>query len=96
MRTGSLFGGQRTELIIFKRKRDLKIVHLRGLIVPFHASLTLDRQINGLSKAFYCQIPDIGRIRRYISTEAYETLASRLDYDNAVLCCLPSTLMERL
>jgi len=74
---------------------------VKNLRVYFHTSLTMERQVNSISKVCYYQIRNIGHIRRYITLDACKTLAhalitSRLDYSNALLYGLPSTLMTRL
>ena len=67
----------------------------------FDTSLTMERQVNAIPSARYCHIRSIGRIRQYFTTDAYQTLTRdlvifHLDYGNALLFCLSSTLMERL
>ena len=74
---------------------------MKNLGVYFDTSLIMERQVNAISKACYYQIRNIGQIRRYITLDACKTLAhalitSRLDYGNALLYGLPSTLMTRL
>jgi len=69
--------------------------------VHFDTSLTMERQVNAIYKACYYQIRNIGHIRQYITLDACKTLAhalitSRLNYSNALLYGLPSTLMTRL
>ena len=71
---------------------------VKNLGVYFDTSLTMERQVNAISKACYYQIRNI---RRYITLDACKTLAhtlitSRLDYGNALLYGFPSTLMTRL
>ena len=61
----------------------------------------MERHVIAIYKACYYQIRNIGHIRRYITLDACKTLAhvliaSRLDYGNALLYGLPSTLMTRL
>ena len=72
-----------------------------NLGVYFDTSLTMERQVHAIAKACYYQIRNIGHVRRYITLDACKTLAhalitSRLDYGNALLYGLPSTLMTRL
>jgi len=74
---------------------------VKNLGVYLDTSLTMERQVNAISKACYYQIRNIGHIRRYITLDACKTLAHalitpRLDYANALLYGLPSTLMTRL
>ena len=108
---------EKTELIIFNPKHQVRMNEelrlqvgnntvsvassVKNLGVYFDTSLTMERQVNAISKACYYQIRNIGHIRRYITLDACKTLAhalitSRLDYGNALLYGLPSTLMTRL
>jgi len=62
---------------------------------------SMERQINAISKTCYYQIRNIGHIRWYITLDSCKTLAhalitSQLDYGNALLYGLPSTLMTQL
>jgi len=105
---------EKTELIIFNPKHQVGINEelrlqvgkntvsvgssVKNLGIYFDTSLTMERQVNAISKAAcYYQIRNIG----YITLDACKTLAhalitSRLDYGNAPLYGLPSTLMTRL
>ena len=61
----------------------------------------MERQLNAISKACYYQIRNIGHIMWYITLDVCKTLThalitSRLDYCNALLYGLSSTLMTRL
>jgi hypothetical protein len=82
-----------------------KTIHVAGSVknlgVYFDTSLTMEKQVNAISKVCYYHIRNIGSIRRYISRDACKTLAhalitSRLDYGNALLYGLPGTLIARL
>ena len=64
---------------------------MNNLGVYFDTSLTVERQVNAISKACYYQTSNIGHIRRYIILDTCKT--SRLDYGNALLYGLPSTLL---
>ena len=73
-------------------------VSVASSVKNLDTSLTMERQVNAISKACYYQIRNIGQIRRYITLDACKTLAhalitSRLDYSNALLYGIPSTLM---
>ena len=62
---------------------------VENLGVYFDTSLTMERQVNAISKACYYQIRNIGHIRRYITLDACKTLAHalityRLDYGNTL------------
>lgn len=107
----------KTELILFAPKhrvKDLKhcsvpiggnIVSsaecVKNLGVYFDQSLSMTKQISAVSKSCYHQIRNIGRIRKYITTDACKTLmcslvTSRLDYGNALLFGLPTCQLQRL
>ena len=56
----------------------------------------MEKQVIAISKVCYYHIRNNGSIRRYITRDAYKTLAhalitSRLDYGNALLYGLPRT-----
>jgi len=108
---------EKTEIIIFNPKHEVGIneelrlqvgkntVSVASLVknigIYFDTSLTMERQVNTISKACYYQIRNTGHIRRYITLDTCKSLApalitSRLDYGNALLYGLPSTLMTRL
>jgi hypothetical protein len=108
---------EKTELIFFNPKHQVRMNEElwlqvgnntvsvassgKNLGVYFDTSLTMERQVNAIPKVCYCQIRNIGHIRRYITLDNCETLAhtlitSRIDYGNALLYGLPSTLMTRL
>jgi len=108
---------ERTELIIFNPKHQVVINEelrlqvgknavsvassVKNVGVYFDTSLTMEWQVNAISKDCYYQIRNISHIRRYITLGACKTLAHapityRLDYGNALLYGLPSTLMTRI
>ncbi|XP_063416213.1 uncharacterized protein LOC134697855 [Mytilus trossulus] len=107
----------KTEPIVFapkKRVKDLSNMNLnfggnivsdaecaKNLGVYFEKTLTMDKQINAISKLCFNQIRNIGRFRPFITEEACKTLVcslvtSRLDYGNALLYGLPATSIQRL
>jgi len=74
---------------------------VKNLGVYFDTSVTMERQVNTISKACYYQIRNIGHIIWYITLDACKTIAhalitSRLDYGNTLLYGLPSTLVTWL
>ena len=76
------------------------ISSVKNLGVYFDTSLTIESQVNAISKACYYQIRNIGLIRRYVTLDVCKTLVHalityRLDYGNAFLYGLPSTLSYR-
>ena len=104
---------KKTQLIIFNPTHQVRMNEqfqignntvassVNNLGVYFDTSPTIERQVNAISKACYYQIRNIGYIRRYITLDAYKTLAHvlityRLDYSNALLYGLPCTLITRL
>lgn len=107
----------KTEFIIFnpRRKKSSFTEHtlnldnsiftpaacVKNLGVTLDHNLTLEKQINNVTRSCYYQIRKIGKIRRYITTDACRTLVqanvtSRLDYANALYYGLPGTLLDRL
>jgi len=74
---------------------------VKNLGVYFDTSLTMERQVNAISKICYYQIRNIGHIWGYITLDACKSLAHaliiyRLDYGNALLYGRPSSLMTGL
>ena len=78
---------EKPKLIIFKPKHHLKVsdkfqlqagektVHVarsvKNLEVYFDTSLNTERQVNAISNACYSHIHNIGRIRQYITVDAF-------------------------
>ncbi|KAK3085690.1 hypothetical protein FSP39_007270 [Pinctada imbricata] len=67
---------------------DARVV--KNLGVVFDKSLTMDNQCKAITRSCYYHIRNIGRIRKYLTTDASKTLVnalvtSRLDYGNALL-----------
>ena len=63
-------------------------------------SLTMEKQVNAISKSYFYHIRNIGKVRQYITNDACKILVqalitSRLDYGNALLQGLPQVLIER-
>jgi len=74
---------------------------VKNLGVYFDTSLTMERQVNAITKACYYHIRNIGHIRLYITLDASKTLAhalitSRLDYGNALMYGLPMTRLQKV
>lgn len=74
---------------------------VKNLGVFFDRSLTMEKQVSATSRSCFHQIRNIGRIRNFITDDACKTLVnslvtSRLDYGNALLYGLPSTLVNKL
>lgn len=75
--------------------------YVRNLGVVQDACLTMERQVTTIARSCYHQIHAIGKIRRYITSDACKILVqslvtSRLDYANVLLYGLPKCLMDRL
>ena len=65
------------------------------------SGLTMEKQVNAISKSCFYHIRNIGKIKQYITNDACKILVqalvtSRLDYGNALLQGLPQVLIERL
>ena len=74
---------------------------VKNLGVYMDSALTMEKQVNAVTKSCYYQIRNIGHIRHYISNEAckflvHSLVTSSLDYGNAVLYGIPQTLSGRL
>ena len=74
---------------------------VRNLGVMFDSTMSMEQQVNALCRSGYGQLRKIGRIRRYLSSEATKSLVnglvtSRIDYCNALLHGLPNTLINKL
>ena len=74
---------------------------VKNLGVYFDKTLSMNQQVSSVSKSYFYQIRNIGRIRPYITENACKTLVcslvtSRLDYCNALLYGLPASVIQRL
>lgn len=75
--------------------------HVRNLGVHQDKCLTMEKHVSSITKACYHQIRCIGKIRKFITTDACRSLTqsmviSRMDYANVLLHNLPKTLLNRL
>lgn len=75
------------------------VVKSVGVLLDKHASM--EQHVTSVCKSSHYHLYNIGRIRKYLSKESTEQLihafiTSKLDYCNALLCGLPSTLTGRL
>jgi len=93
---------EKTNLIIFNPKHQVGMneelqLHVdsntvsvassvKNLGVHFDTSLTMERQVNAITKTCYYQIHNIGHIKRYITLDACKTLAHALI--TAMLSCM--------
>ena len=107
----------KTELILFSPKNRVKEFsncHLlfdgsivsnasvvKNLGVYFDRTLSMEKQVNGITKSCFFQIRNIGRIRQYITEDPCKTLVcslvkSRLDYRNTLLYGVNASLVNKL
>jgi hypothetical protein len=107
----------KTELIVFSSKYkttdtsqmyinvgDSKVQavdSVRNLGIILDKNMSMEKQVNSISKSCFYQIRNIGQIRQYLSKDACKTITqalvtSRLDYGNALLHGLPQSLLNRL
>ena len=108
---------EKSELIVFSSKHRIRRVNnlsltiggrllhavqsMRNLGVIMDSGLTMEKQVNAISKSCFYHIRNIGKIRQYITNDACKILVqalvtSRLDYGNELLQGLPQVLIERL
>ena len=74
---------------------------VRNLGVIMDSGLTMEKQVNAISKSCFYHIRNIGKVRQYITNDACKILVqvqvtSHLHYGNALLQGLPQVLIERL
>ena len=107
---------EKNELIVFsskhlRRVNDVsltiggRLLHavqsVRNIGVIMDSGLTMEKQVNAISKSCFYHIRNIGKVRQYITNDACKILVqalvtSRLSYGNALLQGLPQVLIERL
>ena len=108
---------EKSELIVFSSKHRIcqvndlslmiggRLLHavqsVRNCGVIMDSGLTMEKQVNAISKSCFYHIQNIGKVRQYITNDACKILVqalvtSRLDYGNALLQGLPQVLIERL
>ena len=63
------------------------------------SGLTMEKQVNAISKSCFYHIRNIAKVRQYITNDAYKILVhalvtSRLDSGNALLQGLSQVLVE--
>ena len=106
---------EKSELIEFSSKHQIRRVNdlsltiggrllhavqsVRNLGVIMDSGLTMEKQVNAISKSCFYHIRNIGKVRQYITKGACKILVqalvtSRLDYGNALLQGLPQVLIE--
>ena len=73
----------------------------KNLGVVLDSSLSMDSQINHISKVTYLEIRRLGHLRSYLDIKEASTLASafilsRLDYCNSLLAGLPNDKLDKL
>ena len=105
---------EKSELIVFSSKHRIRRVNdlsltiggrllhavqsVRKLGVIMDSSLTMEKQVNAISKSCFYHIRNIGKVRQYITNDACKILVqalvtSRLDHGNALLQGLPQVLI---
>ena len=108
---------EKSELIVFSSKHRIRWVNdlsltiggrllhavqsIRNLGVIMDSGLTMEKQVNAISKSYFYHIRNIGKVRQYITNDACKILVqalvtSRLDHGNTLLQGLPQVLIERL
>ena len=75
--------------------------NVRNLGVMFDSNLTMDCHVTAVSKAAFCSIRNIGRIRKHLTRDAAETIihafvTSRLDSSNSLLYGITNSQLSRL
>jgi hypothetical protein len=109
--------GEKTEVMVIchprqrHKLRDITIqvgeaeivpaLSARNLGVLYDQHMNMDQQVTAICKATNFHLRNIGRIRKYLTKEATETVihslvTSRLDNNNALLVGLPDTHINRL
>ena len=107
----------KTELIIFTQKHNAKnvpnlqltvgnnvinsVACVKNLGVYLDKHLTMEKQVSSLVKSCHYNICNIGRIRRFITTDACKTLVNslvttRLDYCNCLLYGVNKSVLSRI
>jgi hypothetical protein len=108
---------EKTELLIVGSPYNLKNLKLPELhigdnhILPsssvrnigaiFDSSMTMEAHVNTVCRSAYFHLRNLGRIRKYLTRKATETLihafvTSKLDFMNALLVGLPQHLLYKL
>jgi hypothetical protein len=108
---------EKTELLILGSPNHLKKMKLpqlriggnyiqpspsvRNIGAIFDASMTMETHVNTICRSAYFHLRNLGRIRKYLTREATETLihafiTSKLDFMNALLVGLPQKLLHKL
>ena len=108
---------EKSELIVFSSKHRIRRVNdlsltiggrllhavqsVRNLGVIVDSGLTMEKQVNVISKSCFYHIRNIAKIKQYNTNDTFKFLVqalvtSRLDYGNALMQGLPQVLIERL
>ena len=74
---------------------------LKNLGVYLDETLSMDAHIKYLLRILFCELPRIGKIRSFLSTDAASKLAvslilSKLDYCNSLLAGIPDNKLNKL
>ena len=112
---GLKVNGKKTKLIVFTPNRNVNIdvrLHLeqkeikplsdvKNLGVTIDKMMTLEKQLNNVTKSVYLQIKKISKIRQFLDVNSTKALVqalviSRLDYCNSLYANLPQRLINKL
>ncbi|MCG8430166.1 MAG: hypothetical protein MJA29_03225, partial [Candidatus Omnitrophica bacterium] len=108
--------GDKTEVMLFTPRRGQGCQNIsvsvdgcdiesspavRNLGVIFDKHLTMEKQVNSVARSCYFHLRNIGRLRKYLTTDATKSLVnglvtSRLDYCNALLDGVSGHLIQTL
>ena len=107
----------KTEAMLFLSKHNAKLIKdvsvkvgdcsitstsaVKNLGVIFDSNMSMQQQVNSVSRSGHYQLRNIGHIRRYLTNNATKSLVnglvtSRLDYCNVLLCGMPQTTLNKL
>ena len=107
----------KTKVIVFAPKRHLQnlvdltlkvdksVIHPKqevyNLGVIFDSSLSIEQQINAVTKSYYYNIRRISKIRKYLTEDATRSLVnayvvSKLDCCNSLYIGIPNYMMKKL
>jgi hypothetical protein len=74
---------------------------IRNLGAHFTPQMDMEKHVNTVCRSAYHQLRNIGRIRKYLTTDATKTLVnclviSKLDYCNSLLFGIPKLTVNKL
>ena len=106
----------KTEIIFFTPRKSLSlsdvclyfeseiikpVSSVKNLGVQFDQHMTMEKQVNAVTKSIYFHLRNIGKIRKFLDTDSTKSLVqslviSRLDVCNSLLSNLPKRLTSKL